>query len=506
MNRGSLALLLAGLALASACVAPLHAQTNSIDRVVVAQGVYPVSFDPHRDVGVMSMTVNSNVYDSLLVRDQAMQITPALATSFKRVNPTTLELTLRKGVVFHNGDPFEAKDVKFSIDRVLSKTEPSPQRGWLNTVESVQVVDTHTVRLVTNAPDPVLPARLTLIAMVSKVYVEKVGSEGLAAQPVGTGPYRVGKWVRGDYVDLDAFANYWGAKPSIERARFRAIPDVAARIAALQAKNVHLITNLPPDYVEPIKKRADLKVVSIRSPRVLFIGLVNTRPGPLQDQRVRQAINHAVNVDAIVQSLLLGNGIRSGDVNGHLLRLLGVDFKSRLYDYDPVKAKKLLAEAGYPDGFQIDMDSPNGRYVMDRDIAQVVASQLGAVGIKVNLKVHEWGTYSQMFTTHKVAPMYMLGWSLPSMDPDSWATPMLGVNEPVSNFDDAEVQVAITAARQELDEAKRVERYKTLNRLVHDKAPWLFLHQQVDLYGINAALKWTPRSDEGIRLVDIKLN
>ncbi len=506
MKRRFLTRLFAGLVLGGACLAPLHAQTGAIDRVVVAQGVYPVSFDPHRDVGVTSMTVNFNIYDTLLARDQAMQIVPALASGFKRVNPTTLELSLRKGVTFHNGDPFDAKDVKYSIERVLSKTEPSPQRGWLNTVESVQVVDAQTVRLITSAPDPVLPARLTLIAMVSKAYVEKVGSEGLAAKPVGTGPYQVGKWVRGDYVDLDAFANYWGGKPGVERARFRAIPDVAARIAALQAKNVHLITNLPPDYVEPIKKRADLKVASTRSPRVLFIGLVNNRPGPLQDQRVRQAINHAVNVDAIVQSLLLGNGIRSGDVNGHLLRLLGVDFKSSLYDYDPAKAKKLLAEAGYPNGFQIDMDTPNGRYVMDRDIAQVVASQLGAVGIKVNVKVHEWGTYSQMFTTHKVAPMYLLGWSLPSMDPDHWATPMLGANEPVSNFDDAEVHAAIAAARQELDETKRVESYKKLNRLVHEKAPWLFLHQQVDLYGINAALKWTPRSDEGIRLVDIKLN
>lgn len=504
MKRRSLTRILAGVALASACLASLHAQT--IDRVVVAQGVYPVSFDPHRDVGVPTITVNSNVYDSLLVRDQNMQIAPALAISFKRINPTTLELALRKGVVFHNGDPFDAKDVKFSIDRVLSKTEPSPQRGWLNTVSSVQVVDSHTVRLITTVPDPVLPARLTLIAMVPKAYVEKVGSEGLAAKPIGTGPYQVGRWVRGDYADLDTYAKYWGGKPSIERARFRAIPDVAARIAALQAKDVHLITNLPPDYAEPIKKRADLNVVSTLSPRVLFIGLVNTRPGPLQDKRVRQAINHAVNVDAIVKSLLLGNGIRSGDVNGHLLRLLGADFKSSLYDYNPAKAKRLLAEAGFPNGFQIDMDTPNGRYVMDRDIAQVVASQLAAVGIKVNLKVHEWGTYSQMFTTHKVSPMYLLGWALPSMDPDHWATPLLGDDEPITNFEDAELHAAITAARQELDEAKRIERYKALNRMVHEKAPWLFLHQQMDLYGVNAALKWTPRSDESIRLIDIKLN
>lgn len=505
MNKRQLCKTVAHAAFALALGAPALAAAATIDRVVVAQGVYPVSFDPHRDVGVPTITVNANIYDSLLVRDASMQTAPSLATGYKQINPTTLELTLRKGVVFHNGDPFDARDVKFSIERVLSKTQPSPQRGWLNTVEAVQVVNPHTVRLVTSVPDPVLPARLTLIAMVSKAYVEKVGNEGLAAKPVGTGPYQVANWVRGDFVDLEAFPKYWGEKPQVQRARFRAIPDVAARIAALQAKDVHLISNLPPDYVDTIRKRSDLQVATTRSPRVLFIGLVNTRPGPLQDQRVRQAINHAVNVDAIIKSLLRGNGIRSGDVNGHLLRLLGVDFKSSLYAYDPAKAKKLLAEAGFPNGFQIDMDTPSGRYAMDRDIAQVVASQLGAVGIKVNLKVHEWGAYSQMFTSHKTAPMYLLGWSLPSLDPDHWATPMLGKDEPVSNFDDAELHAAIQAARQELDPAKRMELYKSLNKMVHEKAPWLFLHQQIDLYGLNGQLEWVPRSDEGIRLADIKL-
>lgn len=496
---------IAGLGLAAMMLAPLSASAGPDGRVVVAQGVYPVTFDPHRDVTVPTINVNANIYDALLARDADLKIVPALAESQNRISDTVLELKLRKNVKFHNGDTFSAKDVKFSLDRVLNKEERSPQRGWINTISSVDVVDDYTVRITTSVPDPVLPARLTLIDIVSKNYFDKVGAEGIAANPIGTGAYKIGKWVRGDFLDLDANEDYWGGAPQVKKAQFRAIPDVAARIAALQAKNVDIITNLPPDYIAVIKKTSDLEVATVPSARVLFFGLVNTVPGPLQDQRVRQAINHAVNVDEIVKSLLLGNGIRAGDVNGHILRLLGVDFKSKLYDYNPAKAKQLLAEAGFPNGFSIDMDTPNGRYLMDRDIAQVVAAQLAEVGIKVNVKVYEWGNYAQMFTTHKVSPMYMLGWALPSMDPDQWATPQFGAGEPVSNFDDKEIQDLVVQARQEMNPEKRNQLYEKLNNMVHDKAAWLFLHQQIDLYGINAKLNWKPRSDESLRLADIKL-
>jgi len=493
------------LGLAAMVLAPSSASAGQDGRVVVVQGVYPVSFDPHRDVSVPTINVNANIYDALFARDPDLKIVPALAESQSRISDTVLELKLRQNVKFHNGDPFSAKDVKFSLDRVLNKDERSPQRGWVNTVSSVDIVDDYTVRLTTSVPDPVLPARLTLINIVSKAYFDKVGLEGIAANPVGTGAYKLGKWVRGDFLDLDANENYWGGAPQVKKAQFRAIPDVAARVAALQAKNVDIITNLPPDYIAVINKASDLQVASVPSARVLFLGLVNTVPGPLQDERVRRAINHAINVDEIVKSLLLGNGVRVGDVNGHILRLLGVDFKSKLYDYDPKCRSQSRSEAGFPNGFAIDMDTPNGRYLMDRDISQIVAAQLGEVGIKVNLKVHEWGNYAQMFTTHKVSPMYMLGWALPSMDPDQWATPLFGAGEPVSNFDDKEIQALVVKARQEMDPDKRNKLYEKLNNMVHEKAAWLFLHQQIDLYGVNAKLNWKPRADESLRLADIKL-
>src|SRR5260370_37616483 len=151
-------------------------------------------------------------------------------------------------------------------------------------ISSVDMVDSHTVRLTTNVPDPVLPARLTLISIVPKNYVEKVGSEGLAAHPVGTGAYKLGEWVRGDYLDLDVNEKYWGAAPQVKRARFRAIPDVAARIAALQAKNADIITNLPPDYIAPIKRTAGLDGRSGRRSPVLFSGAVDPQPRPPQEQ------------------------------------------------------------------------------------------------------------------------------------------------------------------------------------------------------------------------------
>jgi len=476
-----------------------------VDRVVVAQGVYPVSFDPHRDVGIPSRVVNANVFESLVVRDVKLQLTPGLAESHKRIDDTTWEFKLRKNVKFHNGEPFDAQDVKFSLERVLDPAEKSPQRGWINTVEKVVVVNPLTVRIVTKGPDPVLPARMSLIFMVPDKYTREAGNEKFAASPVGTGPYKVGKWVRGDYVDLDAYDGYWGPKPSVKSARFRAIPDTAARVSALRAGDVHLITNLPPDFLDTIRKAPNLAVETVPSSRVLFIALVN-KQGPMKDERVRQAINHAVDVKGIIDGLLLGNGKRSGSVNGHLLRLLGESFEEPLYEYNPAKAKQLLAAAGYPNGFEVSLDSPSGRYTMDKDISQVVASQLAAVGIKVNVKIHEWGTYTGKFTTHNVEPMYMLGWSLPSLDPDHWATPLLGAGEPIANFESEKVNGIITAARRELDPAKRTALYRDLNREVHKEAPWLFLFQYVDTYGVNSsAIGWMARSDETINLREMTL-
>lgn len=502
----SLKVLFRLLVTAAVLSSPFTAHAVEGDRVVIASGTFPVSFDPQKDVGIPSLMVNANIYDTLLQRDKSLKIGPALAESWRRVDDNTWELKLRKGVVYQNGEPFDAADAKYSIDRVLDPVQKSAQRGWINTISGTAVVDSQTLRLTTSAPDPALPARLTLIFMVPQKYAEQVGSAGLAANPVGTGPYKIGQWVRGDYVDLDANPTYWGTKPQVQHARFRAIPDGAARIAALQSKSAQIITDLPPDYIQPIKSRPGLSVESVLSARVLFIGLVNTKPGPLQDKRVRQAINYAVNDDAIIKNLLLGNGQRTGDVNGHLLRLLGVDYKSKLYPYDPKKAKALLAEAGYPNGFSIDLDTPSGRYLGDRDMAQVVAQQLGAVGIKVNVRVNEWGAYSQMFTTHNTAPMFLLGWALPSLDPDSWATPMLGEGEPLSNFKDEKVQGMIVAAKHEIDEKKRIQLYEQLNDEIHDAAPWLFLNQQVNIYGVSKDVTWTPRADEMIRVSDMKLN
>lgn len=494
------------LKLAASCAAALGitgAFAASVDRVVVAQGVYPVSFDPHRSTDIPTRVVNSNIFDTLVIRDASLQLAPGLAESHKRIDDTTWEFKLRKGVTFQNGEAFDAQDVKYSLERVLDAEEKSPQRGWINTVERIVVVDPHTVRLVTKGPDPVLPARMTLIFMVPDKYVREVGKEKFASNPVGTGPYKIGKWVRGDYVDLDVNESYWGRKPSVKSARFRAIPDTAARVAALRSGDVHLTTNLPPDYLEMIRKTQGLGVSTAPSSRVMFIALVNTKKGPLQDVRVRQAINHAVDVKGIINGVLLGHGNRVGSVNGHLLRLLGHQYDEPLYEYNPVKAKQLLAAAGYPRGFEVALDSPSGRYLMDKDISQVVAAQLAAVGIKVTVKVHEWGTYAGKFTTHNVEPMYMLGWSLPSLDPDHWATPLLGAGEPIANFESEKINTLIGTARREQDPAKRIALYRDFNQAVHEEAPWLFLHQQIDMYGVSSAISWKARADESVVLQEI---
>jgi peptide/nickel transport system substrate-binding protein len=469
--------------------------------ITIAQGIDAEFLDVQMTNNIVTLIINTSIYDTLLTRDKQLQLVPNLATSYKNLSEKVWEVKLRPNVKFHNGEPFDANAVKFSFERIYRADFKSPQKGWFSAIERVEIVDPLTVRFHTKVPDPAMPARMTLMYQLAPKYVAQVGDQQANLKPVGTGPFKFVEWQKNERIVVEANDAHWSGKPAVRKATWRPIPELGARIAALQTGQADLIVNVPPDQLQTLAATKSVRVEKIPSCRIIYFGIAQIKGGPLADRRVRQAINYAVDVQGILDSVLLGNGKR---INSSMPpNVWGYDTSIPLYEYNPKKAKELLTAAGQTN-LSLTLQAPNGRWAMDKDIAQAVAGQLTENGIKTNVKIiGEWGAYVRTVLDHKTEDIFMNGWCLPSLEPDHWVTPNLQSGEPVSQYSNPEVDKLIAQARAEMNADRRKQLYSELLRLIHDDAPWLFGYQQMDIYGVNNRLKWTPRGDESIRLTEI---
>jgi peptide/nickel transport system substrate-binding protein len=487
-----------GLLLVATLVTPSLAQSRDVS---IAQGIDAEFLDVQMTNNIVTLIINTSIYDTLLTRNKQLELMPNLATAYKNVSEKVWEVKLRPNVQFHNGEPFDANAVKFSFERIYRADFKSPQKGWFSTIDRVEIVDPLTVRFHTKVPDPAMPARMTLMYQLAPKYVAQVGDQQVNLKPVGTGPFKFVEWQKNERIVVEANDAHWSGKPAVRKATWRPIPELGARIAALQTGQADLIVNVPPDQLQTLATTRNVRVEKMPSCRIIYFGIAQIKGGPLADRRVRQAINHAVDVQAIIDSVLLGNGKR---INSSMPpNVWGYDTSIPFYDYNPKKAKELLAAAGQAN-LSLTLQAPNGRWAMDKDIAQAVAGQLTENGIKTNVKIiGEWGSYVRSVLDHKTEDIFMNGWCLPSLEPDHWVTPNLKTGEPVSQYSNPEVDKLMEQARSEMNVDKRKQLYSQLLRLIREDAPWIFGYQQMDIYGVNQRLKWTPRGDESIRLTEI---
>src|SRR3972149_5822814 len=286
-------------------------------RVTVAIASDTPTQDPHMHTARMGIIINQHVFDTLLTRDtKTWKPAPHLAESVKSVNPLTWELRLRKGVRFHNGEPFNAESVKFSFERVLNPDQKSPIRGNFTWIKSVDVVDESTVRIVTQKPYPLIQEILTFgnFGMVPPRYIKEKGDAAFAKNPVGTGPFKFVEWRKGERTVLEANEQYWKGAPAIKTLTFRVIPETATQIAELLSGGVDIIRAVPPDQIPAIERSGTARVTATKILRVVFLQLDGdgrAGKGPLTDVRVRRAINHAINVDEIIAKILGGKAVRT---------------------------------------------------------------------------------------------------------------------------------------------------------------------------------------------------
>jgi peptide/nickel transport system substrate-binding protein len=484
-------------------------------RIVIAQGVDPTTLDTQNQQETPASVVASHLFDTLVERDQNLKLVPALAAELpKLVAPTTWEFKLRRGVKFHNGEDFDAESVKFSLERVKSGLRASSN---FRPIEKVDIVDPYTVRVQTTKPWPTFVSIMAFrqaSMYPPKAYAGK-DTAFISRNPIGTGPYKLVRWSKDEEIVLEANDRYWRGAPRIKTVVFRPIPDDAVRVAALQNGEVDVAVNIPPHLANIIANHPKIflsTAPSIRTLQLMFVTheydaqhkLVGPYKGVTADKRVRQAIAHAIDVDEIVKGVLDGKAVRTATMLTPLH--FGYDASLKPIRQDLAKAKQLLGAAGFPNGIDLTLNSPQGRYVRDKEVAEAVTGQLNKAGIRTQLKTYEFVNYlNNLVYVHKPGPVWLIGWGTPTLDAETVYGPLFRTGSNLGNYHNADFDGMLDQAQTQMDEKQRLALYHRINRLWIDDMPAVPLYQQVDLYGASKRLNWKARSDELIKAYDMSL-
>jgi peptide/nickel transport system substrate-binding protein len=477
---------------------PAAAASGAKQELIIGQGTDPQNLDPHVVNQQPTRNITQAVNDPLVDWDFSKNaLVGVLATEWKLVDPTTWQFTLRPNVKFSNGEPWNAEVAKYNFDRIRDPEVKSGYLLFLTDVDHVDIVDPMTIKFVTKAPSPSLPINLAKLGMVPKQYATEKGTAAMAKAPIGTGPYRVTEYVVDERVVLEPNADYWGPKPTLTKVTFRPIPEPASRVAALKTGRVDAISLVPIADIASIKADPNFEVRAQPGLRAIFL-LINTLTfdTPLKDQKVRQALNYAIDKDALINTVLQGYGAK---LNGSIVTpgYFGHDPQLQPYPYDPDKAKQLLTEAGYPNGFETSITTPQGRYIADKELAEAAAGQLAKIGVQAKVVVKDWGVITNEVGDHTLGPLAFYGLST---IPDGAtqlgfeATGVRNSQRSVPAFD-----AVLNQARQTMDDAQRAELLHKAAAILRDDANVIFLDQQFDLYAYNKKVQnFSPLPDERI--------
>lgn len=458
--------------------------------IIAALSTDIVTLDPHRGNDGPSMTVWNQVYCTLFdLNAETRELIPKLAERWERVDDRTTRLFIRRGVKFHDGTPLTARDVEFSLKRLVDPATKSPAAFILTMLEDVRTVDDHTVEITTKEPFAPLLFHLThrATSIVPEAVVKAKG-EDFARQPVGTGPFKFVEHVKGDRVELERNPDYWGGAPVPERVTLRIIPEPATQAAEVEAGSLHIASAIPLVDVPRLRDLADVEVLTMVGWGITGL-LFNHRAEPFDDVRVRRAVSYALDRDAIVTHVEHGLAIPAAQVSSPVV--FGHNPNLQPYPHDPAKARQLLAEAGYPQGFETTILVWN----IERFIrwAEAVQAQLAQVGIDAELNVVEFGAALEMAYRGEFEIVNM-GWGCPTLDSDynlfalfhsaSWGPP--------GNwgfYQNPEVDRLIMVGRTSADMQERERAYHRVMELLHQDAAWAFSHHPTVVLAKRAELR-----------------
>ncbi|UCE31535.1 MAG: ABC transporter substrate-binding protein [Burkholderiales bacterium] len=509
-SLGRLGVLFAGALLA----ASVSAQTFRI-----ADQGDALSMDPHSLNESLQLSFTGNIYEPLVGRGKKLELVPALATSWAQVSPTVWEFKLRRGVAFHDGTPFSADDVLFTFARAGG--EGSDMKGYVGGIAEVKKVDDYTVQMVTKAPFPILPDVISLVYIMSKDWAEKnsatrpvdkrKGVENAASfRANGTGPFRLRERQPGIRTVLVRNFNYWGKiDGNVQEVIFTPIGNDATRVAALLSGEIDMMQPVPLQDVARLRSNANLTVLQGPELRTIFLGMDQARDellysnvkgkNPFKDVRVRRAFFQAIDIEAIKTRIMRNAATPTALMVAPGIKGFVPALNERL-PHDAAAAKKLLADAGYPDGFEVGMNCPNDRYVNDAEICQAVVSMLARIGVKVNLTAETKGTYFPKVLKRDTS-FYLLGWTPGTYDSHNplynlMSTPRDGQGQfNLGSYSNKRLDELTGMVGAETDQTKRNAMIAEAFKIHQDEVGHIPLHQQALAWGMKKNVSLVQLAD-----------
>ena len=534
-GRFSAALVAAGLVVSLGAVPGIGRTAASAATLRWANDGDVNSMDPYARQETFLLTFTQNIYDPLIRRSKDLKLEPSLATEWAQTAPDVWRFKLRQGVKFSDGTPFNADDVIFSYQRIKQPT--SALNSNVATVADLVKIDDYTIDFHTRGPDPILPEELTNWGIMSKLWCEKnnttipadlgkVTEENFATRnAMGTGPFMLKERVPDVRTVLVANPNWWD-KPTgnVTEAIFTRIANSSTRVAALLSGEIDFVYTVPPQDVDRIATTQGTKIIKSPELRTIFLGMDQMHDellesnvkgkNPFKDEKVREAFYRAIDEKAIVAKVMRGQAAETA-----LMIAPGINgFDKSLNErpaYDPAKSKKLLADAGYPNGFETGMDCPNDRYVNDEAICQAVAAMLAKVGIKVNLLAQtRLKFFGKIGSPNYASSFYMLGWTPSTYDVHNMLASLVGTRVPGSGIGDnndggvsnAAIDADIKAIQVETDQTKRQTLISHALGIVKDQYLYIPLHQQVVVWAARSNVEVAQMADNffPLRFVTVK--
>lgn len=460
--------------------------------IVVAQSADILTLDPSIDSSAIGINVFLNIFDQLTAIAPDGSVQPSIATSWTAANDARVwTFTIRRDAKFHNGQPVTVEDVKWSYDKVLADAK-SPNRAYLTLVESIEKVDDQRIRFTLKSPFSVFDRQVTLISILPKKAYEEMGAQRFATQAIGSGPFKVVRWVKDSAVELEANADYWGGAPKVSRLTFKPVPDQTARGVGLTTGELDVVPLLPPPMVDSLASRPGVRIEKVESNRTIFVGY-NPGVAPIGNLKVRQAIDHAIDRDAITARLLRGLGKPVGQIPAPIL--FGYDPAVEPTKYDPALARALLREGGY-NGEKIVFQFPTNRWAFATEVAQAVAGYMTAVGLNVELQAMEFAAMFPLWAGNKLGAMYMFSLGITVLDADLILNLQYESGTQHGYWTSAEVDQLAQQQRRETDPQKRKQAFSRIWRLSKDNVAYSPIYNEIQAYGIRDRVKWTPRPDE----------
>lgn len=491
---------LAGLGVWAGTSWPRPVNAASKDRLTILSSISISSLDPYGFSSSPEYGIWNHMAESLLAVDYTkMDYVGVLAESWEFQGKRWV-FNLRKGVRFHDGSPFTARDVIYSFERILQHKR-SPQRYALTDITEMSAADDHTLVLVTKTPNAVLSDRLTNRNIFSKAAGDKYGKDVLQ-YPTGTGPYKFVSWQRDGHLVLTRNDDYWRPKADIREVITRQVGEDAARVSGLMAGQGDVINNVPIEEISRIERNPKLRIERAQGQRMYFLAL-NPAFKPFDNKLVRQAFNYAIDPSVIIKHIYEGNGyVIDGPVASNVI---GADPKLKRYPLDPKKARELLAKAGYPNGVDVKLHFAPSRYPKAKEVCQVIADQLKAVGVRTELVSQEWAVFwGQEGVNGGKLGFYYVG--RPAVDADtlyeqyfrSGVTPRISYHNP-------EFDKLIDAEQTTGDPKKRLELLRQAGRILMEDVPYVPLYTLAEIYGVARNVMWTAIPGEVVLAYDMKI-